>query len=185
RRRSAPGVRMSDRYVKAVNSGFTATIAKGLALPRPAVLRRHTPGEPLRRGPVLVLADDAAGGDADALARTFLDWYLDVHRTWGPEQGRLDAVAVVLTGLAHPDGLHDPALALGAVLRQLAPHGRVVVLGRTPTEDDAPAVHAARQGVDGFVRSLAKELRAGATGNAVLQIGRASCRERVEGAGGG
>ena len=159
---------MSDRYVKAVNSGFTATIAKRLGLPRPAVLRRHTPGEPLRRGPVLVLADDAAGGDADALARTFLDWDLDVHRTWGPEQGRLDAVVVVLTGLAHPDGLHDPALALGAVLRQLAPHGRVVVLGRTPTEDDAPAVHAARQGVDGFVRSLAKELRAGATGNAVL-----------------
>src|SRR5690606_41471502 len=64
------------------------------------------------------------------------------------------------TGIS-PLSLHD-------ALPIFAPHGRVVVLGRTPTEDDAPAVHAARQGVDGFVRSLAKELRAGATGNAVL-----------------
>ena len=31
---------MSDKYVKAVNSGFTAALAKRLGLPRPAILRR-------------------------------------------------------------------------------------------------------------------------------------------------
>ncbi len=161
---------MSDRYVKAVNSGFTATLAKRLGLPRPAVLRRFTPGEPLRAGAVLVLAgsDERSRSDADALAGALLGWQLDVRRSWGADEGKVSAVVVVLTGLAHPGELHDPALALGATLKQLAPGGRVVVVGRTPAEGDAPAVHSARQGVDGFVRSLAKELRAGATGNAVL-----------------
>lgn len=159
---------MSDRYVKAVNSGFTATLAKRLGLPRPAELRRFSPGEPVRRGPVLVLAADPAQRDADDLARALLDWDLDVHRSWSREQGKVDAVAVVLTGLTHPDELREPALALGGVLRQLAPHGRVVVFATTPADDDAPAAHAARQGVDGLVRSLGKELRAGATANAVL-----------------
>ena len=165
---------MSDRYVKAVNSGFTATLAKRLGLPRPAVLRRFSPGEPLRKGPVLVLADGASSSDADALARTFLDWDLDVHRSWGADQGKVSAVVVVLTGLSHPSELHDPALELGGVLKQLASGGRVIVVGRSPADGDSPAVHAARQGIDGFVRSLAKELRAGATGNAVLLDGAAN-----------
>ncbi|NLF05745.1 MAG: 3-oxoacyl-ACP reductase [Actinomycetales bacterium] len=167
---------MSDRYVKAVNSGFTATLAKRLGLPRPAVLRRFTPGEPLLRGPVLVLTagDETSRSDADALASTFLDWQLDVRRSWGAEEGKVSAVVVVLTGLTHPGDLHDPVLGLGGVLRQLAPNGRVVVLGTAPAAGDEPAVAAARQGVDGFVRSLAKELRAGATGNAVLLTGGAS-----------
>jgi len=177
---------MSDRYVKAVNSGFTATLAKRLGLPRPAILRRFTPGEPLRTGPVLVLAGSDSSGaddgsstasrtragssaaDADALAAALVGWDVDVRRSWGADQGKVSAVVVVLTGLAHPDDLHDPALALGGVLKQLAPGGRVVVVSRAPAEGDSPAVHAARQGVDGLVRSLAKELRGGATGNAVL-----------------
>jgi len=160
---------MSDTYVKAVNSGFTATLAKRLGLPRPAMLRRYTPGEPLRTGPVLVLAagDPTSHADADALASAFVGWDLDVRRSWGEGLGKVSAVVVVLTGLTHPDELHSPALELGSVLKQLAGGGRVVVVSRAPGEADAPAVHAVRQGIDGFVRSLAKELRAGATGNAV------------------
>lgn len=159
---------MSDRYVKAVNSGFTATLAKRLGLPRPAELRRYSPGEPVRRGPVLVLSAGPAAIEGDALAHALLDWGLDVHRAWNREQGKVDAVVVALTGLTHPAELHDPVLALGGVLRQLAPNGRVVVVANGPADDDAPATRAARQGVDGFLRSLAKELRAGATANAVL-----------------
>jgi len=164
---------MSDKYVKAVNSGFTAALAKRLGLPRPAILRRFTAGEPLLRGPVLVLSaiDEQSRSEADALAQQLLGWELDVRRSFGAEEGKVAAVVLVLTGLAHPSELHGPALALGGVLRQLAPNGRVVVLGTAPAEGDTPALAAARQGVDGFVRSLAKELRAGATGNAALLAG--------------
>ncbi len=43
-----------------------------------------------------------------------------------------------------------------------------MTISRPAGDDDAPAMSAARQGVDGFLRSLAKELRGGSTGNGVV-----------------
>lgn len=161
---------MTDTYLELVNSGFTAQLAKRLGLPRPARLRRHRVGDPLVPGPVLVLADVADGGaakaDADAIGETLLDWDLDVRRQPGDE--RFGAVVVVLTGVAAPADLSAPALALGGVLRRLAPGGRVVTVSRAPSPSDSPAVAAARQGIDGLLRSVAKELRGGATANGLL-----------------
>ena len=173
---------MSDRYVHLVNTGFTATLAKRLGLPRPAELLRLRPGstrdvtaDGLPTGPVLVLGTDADGGptpDADTVAATLAAWGLDVRRrpdTPVSEGGpRVSAVVVVLTDLAHPDGLAAPARALSGVLRSLAPGARVVTVSRAAATDDAPALAAARNGVDGFLRSLAKELRSGATANGVV-----------------
>src|SRR6187402_1755164 len=45
---------MSDWYRNFVNSGVGTTISKQLGLPRPAVLRRYEPGQPLLPGPALV-----------------------------------------------------------------------------------------------------------------------------------
>ncbi|MDO8105897.1 3-oxoacyl-ACP reductase [Isoptericola sp. b441] len=158
---------MSDTYLELVNSGFTAQLAKRLGLPRPARLRRYAPDEQLAPGPILVLADAAAGADADRVAQALLGWDLDVRRQPEPEQ-RWGAVVVVLTGVTAPADLAAPALELGGVLRRLVPGGRVVTVSRTVEEGLAPPLAAARQGVDGFLRSLAKELRGGATGNGVL-----------------
>lgn len=155
---------MTDTYRDLVNSGLPKTVAKKLGLPRPAVLRRHVPGDPLVPGPVLVVADDAAAAEADALAEVLLGWDLDVRRR-AAEGDRFGAVVVVATGVGEPAHLSAPFLALSGALRSLAPSGRVVLLTR-PAGDD-PAVAAARAGVIGAMRSLAKELRAGATGNAV------------------
>src|SRR4051794_39673450 len=44
---------MADRYLKLVNSGLGASVAGRLGLPRPAVLRRYSPGEPLLAGDLL------------------------------------------------------------------------------------------------------------------------------------
>lgn len=160
---------MTDTYLSLVNSGFTKKLAKQLNLPRPAVLRRHDADAPLVPGPVLVLADAAAESDADAVAEQLLAWDLDVHRHAG-ETDRLGAIVLVLTGVASPADLRAPVLAAAAPLKRLAPGGRVVVVSRAPGEPGALAapVAAARQGVDGLLRSLAKELRAGATGNGVV-----------------
>ncbi len=157
---------MSDKYLELVNSGTTGQIAKRLGLPRPARLRRHRPGDPLLRGPVLVLADAHAGDDADALATALLGWDLDVRRD--PEEDtRWGAVVVALTGVGSPTDLSAPMLAVGSVLKKLVSGGRVVTLSRTATGDLSPAVAAARHGVEGALRSLAKELRGGATGNGI------------------
>jgi 3-oxoacyl-[acyl-carrier protein] reductase len=172
---------MSDTYLRLVNSGTTKSLAKKLGLPRPAVLRRYEPGQPLVTGPVLVLggpSDPLAGTstDADAVAKLLLAWDLDVRRH--PSQlekgGRWGAVVVVLTDAVAPGDLSAPVLALASTLRTLAPSGRVVTVSRAAATSDAPAVAATRQGVDGILRSLAKELRAGATGNGIVLAGDAT-----------
>ena len=158
---------MTDSYVQAVNSGFTKTLAKKLGLPRPAVLRRYRAGDPLTVGPVLVLGGTpGVRDDADRVAEALLGWDLDVRQT-PDDTTRWGAVVVVLSGIERPEDASAPVMALSAALRRLAPNGRVVTISRAPAETDSPELAAAREGVDGFLRSVAKELRYGATGNGV------------------
>lgn len=164
---------MSDKYLDLVSGGPGKSAAKKLGLPQPVRLRRTDPAsvdQPLVPGPVLVLDDGVSQRAADELAETFLGWDLDVRRD--PQElakgRRWGAVVVVLTEAASPADLAGPALALGGVLRRLAPGGRVVTVSRRADDASEPAVVAVRQGVDGFLRSLAKELRAGATANGVV-----------------
>jgi 3-oxoacyl-[acyl-carrier protein] reductase len=159
---------VSDRYLELVNRGPTAALATRLGLPRPALLRRYSPGAPLVPGPVLVVHDDASKGDADAVADALVGWDLDVRRH-AAEDERVGAVVLVLTEVASPADLGGPALAVGGVLRGLARGGRVVVLSRPASGAGGDAVRAAaRRGVEGMLRSLAKELRGGATANALV-----------------
>jgi len=158
---------VTDTYLTLVNSGVTKQLAKKLGLPRPVPLRRYRPGQPLVAGPVLVLHDDASAADAGVVADALVGWDLDVRRHAGSAD-RYGAVVLVLTGAAHPDDLRAPVLAAGGVLRSLAPAGRVVRVSRPASAGDAPAVAAARQGIDGMLRSLAKELRGGSTGNGIV-----------------
>ncbi|AEI13230.1 3-oxoacyl-ACP reductase [Cellulomonas gilvus] len=146
----------------------------------PAVpLRRWAPGLPLVEGPVLVVG---SGADADAVAALLagdpatddasghevLDgWGLDVHRHAAPDV-RYAAVVAVLTGVEHPDALHGPLLTVASTLKGLQRGGRVVTISHAATADDAPAVAAARQGIDAVVRTVAKESRGGATANGLV-----------------
>ncbi|QJW37925.1 3-oxoacyl-ACP reductase [Cellulosimicrobium protaetiae] len=158
---------MTDSYVKAVNSGVTKTLAKKLGLPRPAVLRRFRAGDPLTVGPVLVLGGTpGVRDDADRVAEALLAWDLDVRQT-ADDTTRWGAVVVVLSGIERPEDASAPVLALSASLRRLAPNGRVVTISRAPADTDSPELAAAREGVDGLLRSVAKELRYGATGNGI------------------
>lgn len=158
---------MADTYTQLVNSGLGRNVAKKLGLPQPAVLRRYQPGQPLVTGPVVVLGDTPG---ADKLAAELLSWDLDVRRHAVPAE-KLGAIILVLDELAHPADLEKPVLAAAGSLRDLRAGGRVITLSRPASEASSPETAAARQGVDGFLRSLAKELRAGATGNGVVLSG--------------
>jgi 3-oxoacyl-[acyl-carrier protein] reductase len=155
---------MTDTYAQLVNQGLGRSVAKKLGLPQPAVLRRYEPGQPLITGPVVVQGQSAG---ADKLAAELLSWDLDVRRHAVPRE-KLGAIILVLDEVARPEDLEKPVLTAAASLRDLGPSARVIVLSRPASAADSPAEAAARQGVDGFLRSLAKELRAGATGNGIL-----------------
>ncbi|MFF2031523.1 3-oxoacyl-ACP reductase [Arthrobacter sp. NPDC058192] len=155
---------MSDKYTQFVSHGLGKDIAKRLGLPQPVALRRHQPGSPLIDGPVLVQGSTSG---ADSLAAALLGWNLDVRRHAIPKE-KLGAIILVLDELAHPADLEKPVLTAATSLRDLAPNARIISVSRTAGSAPDPATAAARQGVDGLLRSLAKELRAGATGNGIL-----------------
>ena len=155
---------MTDTYAQLVNHGLGRNVARKLGLPQPAVLRRYQPGQPLVTGPIVVQGDTAG---ADSLAAELLSWDLDVRRHAVPRE-KLGAIILVLDEVARPEDLGKPVLAAAASLRDLSPGGRIVTVSRPASGAASPAQAAARQGVDGLLRSLAKELRAGATGNGVL-----------------
>lgn len=158
---------MSDKYTAFVSRGAGRAAARKLGLPQPVVLRRHAPGQPLVEGPVLV---QGSGTGADELASVLLSWNLDVRRHAVPKE-KLGAIILVLDELARPEDLEKPVLAAAASLRDLAPNARVVTVSRSAAGTTEPMVAAARQAVEGLLRSLAKELRAGATGNGILLAG--------------
>ncbi|WP_411733911.1 3-oxoacyl-ACP reductase [Paeniglutamicibacter sp.] len=155
---------MADKYLELVNSGFTKKLATSLGAPRPSILRRHTPGAPLVPGPVLLLGDSSG---AQELADTLLGWGLDVRRH-SVGVATLGGIILLLDELVAPDGLSEPMLAAGQALRQLAPGGRVVGISRPALTTDAPALAAVRQGIDGALRSVGRELRGGATANGIV-----------------
>lgn len=154
---------MTDTYTRLVSKGPGRDAAKKLGLPQPAALRRYEPGQPLPAGPVLVIG---ASAGADDLAGELLDWDVEVRRHAVAKE-RLGAIVLVLDDLQSPADLEQPVLTAGPALRELAPNGRVVTISRAP-DGGRPAAAAARQGVDGLLRSVAKELRAGATGNGIV-----------------
>ncbi|MBP1136196.1 3-oxoacyl-[acyl-carrier protein] reductase [Arthrobacter sp. PvP023] len=155
---------MTDKYTQLVSRGIGKDLARKLGLPQPVVLRRYQPGQPLVTGPILV---QGSSDGADELAAALLSWDLDVRRHAVPRE-KLGAIILVLDELAHPEELERPVLSAAASVRDLAPNARVVTVSRTPGSAPGPASAAARQGVDGLLRSLAKELRAGATANGIV-----------------
>lgn len=155
---------MTDKYTHFVSRGIGKDVAKKLGLPQPVVLRRYRPGQPLVPGPILV---QGSSGGADELAAVLLSWDLDVRRHAVPRE-KLGAIILVLDELDRPEDLERPVLSAAASVRDLAPNARVVTVSRTPASAPGPASAAARQGVDGLLRSLAKELRAGATANGIV-----------------
>ncbi|CAN7359889.1 3-oxoacyl-ACP reductase [Arthrobacter sp. LjRoot78] len=155
---------MTDKYTQFVSRGIGKDVAKKLGLPQPVVLRRYQPGQPLVPGPILV---QGSSDGADEVAAALLSWDLDVRRHAVPRE-KLGAIILVLDELGRPEDLEGPVLAAATSIRDLSPNARVVTVSRTAAGAPGPASAAARQGVDGLLRSLAKELRAGATANGIV-----------------
>lgn len=152
---------MSDRYLNLVNSPIGSAVASRVGLPRPAVLRRYRPGDPILPGPAVVGATAPEG--AEALGKLLTGAGVTVVDAV-PADGSVAALVLDARSVAAPSDLGRVREFLAPGLKRLAGSGRVIVLGRAADGADV-TVDAARQALDGIVRSLAKELRRGATAN--------------------
>jgi 3-oxoacyl-[acyl-carrier protein] reductase len=152
---------MSDRYLSLVNSPIGSAVASRVGLPRPAVLRRYRIGEPILPGPAVLGATGAEG--TEALAKLLIEAGVSVLDAV-PATGSVAALVLDARAVSTPGDLAGVREFLTPGLRHLAGSGRVVVLGR-PADGADVTVDATRQALDGIVRSLAKELRRGATAN--------------------
>ena len=148
---------MADRYLEFANSGLGGRVVEALGLPRPAPLLRR---DQVGAGPALPLllepgADErflpVLGRVAAASGRT-------VDRQWTPDvrYGALVFDASACGDVASAQGLYR---FFHQAIRSVAEHGRIVVIGVPPeTAADAEG-EAIQRGLEGFVRSLAKEAR--------------------------
>ncbi len=156
----------TDGDTSFVSGGLGQKLASTLGLPQPVPLRRYEPGQPVVEGPVLV------GGHADVPALAAMrDGLAGAGVTLVeevPEEGRLGGVVVDLTAAETPADLESLRATLAPTLRRLRRCARVVVVGRAPERAATVAQRAARRALEGITRSVAKELRAGATANLVL-----------------
>jgi 3-oxoacyl-[acyl-carrier protein] reductase len=155
---------MSDRYLNLVNSPVGSALASRVGLPQPAKLRRYSAGDPLLPGPALV--GTSSGQAPTALTKLLTAAGVEVLDALG-DGDRPAAVVLDARGVAAPSDLAGVRDFISPALRGLAPSGRVIVLGQVPNGANV-AVDATRQALEGIVRSLAKELRRGATANLLL-----------------
>jgi 3-oxoacyl-[acyl-carrier protein] reductase len=150
---------MSDRYQQFASSGVGRQIVRRLGLPNPAVLRRYRPGEPPLIRPALVGA--APGGRlADAITTALKSAGIDVLTEPIDRHG---ALVFDGTGIAGPEALRELYDFFHPVLRTLGGNGRVLVLGTPPEAAATPAEAIAQRALEGFTRSIGKELTRGST----------------------
>jgi 3-oxoacyl-[acyl-carrier protein] reductase len=144
---------MSDRYSQLVNAPGLSTVAKQLGLPRPAALERFEPGAPVIRGPVLSGAapDGRLGKEIAAL----LD---QIKAERAGAEGPAKALVFDATGIADSTELVELQRFFYPAVGRLQRCGRVVVLGTPPAAAGSPRAQAAQRALEGFTRSLGKEI---------------------------
>jgi 3-oxoacyl-[acyl-carrier protein] reductase len=155
---------VSDWYRNLANSGALGGLTKKLGLPQPAVLRRHTPGDPLLDGPAC-LGAAGKGALVSEVADVLRAAGVDVRFETGDD--RLAAIVLDATGAREPADLDEVRTVVAPALKKLRPSGRVLVLGRPASSMDSPAAAATQRALEGIVRSIGKESRAGSTANLI------------------
>ena len=151
----------SDLFSQVITSAPGSFLAKQFGLPAPETLRRYRPGDPPLAGPLLIGGE---GRLAEPL-RTALDADYDIvgNNLGGRWADTFGGLVFDATGITDPAGLRGLFEFFTPLLRNLGPSARLVVLGSTPDEVDDARERIAQRALEGFTRSLAKEMQRGAT----------------------
>jgi 3-oxoacyl-[acyl-carrier protein] reductase len=153
---------VSDRYQRLVNAPVGQAVVKRLGLPRPVPLERHEPGRPVVAGPVLV--GGARGGRLQEPATEALR-SIGAHAVTEPGEdgGQFAALVFDASGIDDSTRLRSLYEFFHPVVRRLRRCGRLLVLGAPPERVDLVRAATAQRALEGFTRSLGKEV--GASGS--------------------
>ena len=159
---------MADQYMKFTQAGFGKFLSKKLGLPRPTTLRRYEEGAPLVPGTAVVIGLESHHDSAKKVADLLGTW--GVNATAHPDSVRGDIGAIILCTeeISDPAELSHVAMTASPLVKKLARTGRVVALMRPADQAANVAQASARGAVTGMMRSLARELRWGSTGNGIV-----------------
>ncbi|GAA0210801.1 MULTISPECIES: 3-oxoacyl-ACP reductase [unclassified Aeromicrobium] len=155
---------MSDRYQDLAHNPIGKFLVKNLGLPNPPYLERYD-GGPLVDGTVLTGTAKAGTVSKAITAALKAD---KIEATGVPAQGkRYKGLVFDATGISDAAGLVALQEFFTPVLRQLQGCGRIVVVGSVPEDAATEGARVAQRALEGFTRSLAKEVGAGSTANLV------------------
>ncbi|MBS3941532.1 MAG: 3-oxoacyl-ACP reductase [Actinobacteria bacterium] len=156
---------MADRYQQLVTSPLGRQVADVLSLPVPEPLRRYEPGQSLVEG--LALVGEAKGGRLLPAALAVLeDAGADVRRTVDGSENPYGALVFDASGIDDSSRLRELYEFFHAAIRKSGPSARLLVLAGATDEGDTRR-RTAQRAIEGFTRSLGKELRQGSTCNLV------------------
>jgi 3-oxoacyl-[acyl-carrier protein] reductase len=147
---------MSDLYTQVVTSPPGRMIAGRVGLPQPTQLERHEPGAPVVAGAVL-----SGGAPRGRLGKRIEQVLGDVSAA-KPETSSSPVKALVFdaTGIADSTELVELQRFFHPNVKRVQRSGRVVVLG-TPPAGLPPRAATAQRALEGFTRSLGKEIGRG------------------------
>ncbi|CAN5307249.1 3-oxoacyl-ACP reductase [soil metagenome] len=151
---------MTDKYLNFTKTSIGKSLVKNLGLPDPAILERYTAGDPLVRGTVLV---GGAGRIAESALGLLAEIGVEATTADDPDSGATyKALVFDASSLTDPADLVALRDFFTPLLRRLDRCPRVVVIG-TPPEQCSGSERIAQRALEGFTRSLGKEIGRGGT----------------------
>lgn len=156
---------MSDRYQSLAHNPIGKFLVKNLGLPNPPYLERWEAGQPLVKGTVLL-----GSTKGSTLGKKLADTLKASGIATAAKQAegtKYKGLVFDATGIDNSAGLVEITKFFSPVLRSLEACGRVVVIGTLPEATTTDGSSIAQRSLEGFVRSLAKEVGRGGSANLV------------------
>ncbi len=162
---------MSDRYLNFANTPAGRRLVGALGLPAPLPLERWVGGRNRPLEGALLIGGE---GDLGAAVAGFANRLTDEHFAardeqfglprWTAEHGpKLKGLVFDASGLSRFEELDSLRQFFQPALKNLGRCPHVVVLGRAPETLNDPQASSVQRALEGFTRSLAKEIRRGGT----------------------
>ena len=173
-------INMSDQYQVFAKSPIGKFVIKNLGLPSPLALDRFESATPVIKGAVLVGA--APGGTlSNSISRVLSNVHANSYAgnnaelqqaaaksgltlnafNEGDKESKFKAVIFDASGIQNSEQLNELHKFFNPIARQIAPSGRVIVVGLTPETASTIKQAIAQRALEGFVKSVGKEFKKG------------------------